>query len=354
MSSQSFHRLLRALQNKRVDSTPVWMMRQAGRYLPEYRDLRAQAPNFLAFCQNSELAAKATLQPLQRFPLDAAILFSDILVVPHAMGLELHYGQGEGPYFSTPIRSSADLNKLGMPDPAGELGYVSDTIRIVRRELNEKVPLIGFAGSPWTVAAYMVEGKGSKNFNIIRAMRYQQPALLHRLLAHLSEATVSYLSAQINAGVQAIMLFDTWGSILSGADYEEFSLAYMQLILQQLPREQYGEYIPRIIFTKGGGQWLEAMSDSGCDAIGIDWTTDLSQARSRVGHKVALQGNLDPAALYAAPSDIRQYVRDVLNSYGYGSGHVFNLGHGIYPDIPVEHISAMVDEVHRYSARFHL
>ncbi|HXH02421.1 MAG TPA: uroporphyrinogen decarboxylase [Candidatus Competibacteraceae bacterium] len=346
-------RLLRALTRQPVDCTPVWLMRQAGRYLPEYRATRARAGDFMALCRTPELACEVTLQPLARFPLDAAILFSDILTVPDAMGLGLSFGEGEGPRFAQPVRSAADVARLFVPDPEGELRYVMDAVRLIRRELAGRVPLIGFAGSPWTLATYMVEGSSSKEFARIKSLLYDQPALLHRLLGVVSDAVTAYLNAQVAAGAQALMLFDTWGGALSSRAYREFSLAYMARIIAGLSREAEGRRVPVILFTKGGGQWLEAMAASGCDALGLDWSTDIGDARRRVGEQVALQGNLDPCVLYAAPAAIRTEVAAILAAYGAGSGHVFNLGHGIHPAVNPEHVAALVQAVHELSAPYH-
>lgn len=353
MSELKNDRFLRALLRQPVDVTPVWMMRQAGRYLPEYRATRAKAGDFLRLCQTPELACEVTLQPLDRFPLDAAILFSDILTVPDAMGLGLYFEEGEGPRFRKPVRTEADVRALGVPDPEGELRYVMDAVRLIRRELNGRVPLIGFSGSPWTLATYMVEGGSSKEFSIIKAMLYDRPELLHRLLDTTARAVSAYLNAQIAAGAQAVMVFDTWGGALGPREYREFSLAYMTRIIGQLTREHDGRQVPVILFTKGGGQWLEAMADSGADALGLDWTTDIGAARARVGDRVALQGNLDPSVLYAQPEHIRAEVARVLAAYGKGNGHVFNLGHGIHPRIDPEHAAAMIAAVHELSRPYH-
>jgi len=329
-------------------------MRQAGRYLPEYRATRARAGSFLSLCMNPELACEVTLQPLARYRLDAAILFSDILTVPHAMNVGLEFEAGEGPKIARPVRTVADIDRLPVPDPEGELRYVMDAVRLIRRELGGRVPLIGFAGSPWTVATYMVEGGGSKNFQHIKGMLYGAPSELHQLLDVVSRATVAYLNAQIAAGAQAVMVFDTWGGVLTPADYRDFSLSYMQRIVDGLTRESEGRRVPVILFTKGGGAWLDVMAATGCDALGVDWTTDLADARVLVGDRVALQGNLDPSVLYAPPEQIRARVAAVLASYGHGPGHVFNLGHGIHPDVPPEHALAMVDAVHDLSPQYHL
>jgi len=345
--------LLRALLREPVERTPVWFMRQAGRYLPEYREIRKAAGGFMDLCRNPELACKVTVQPLQRFPLDAAIMFSDILTVPDAMGLGLYFEAGEGPKFERPVQTAADIKKLLAPDPEHDLGYVMQAIRVIREELNGQVPLIGFAGSPWTVATYAVEGGSSKNFPLIKGMLYEQPGLLHKLMEKLASATTDYLNAQINAGVQAVMIFDTWGGALSPAAYKEFSLQYMQRIVDNLVRENDGRKVPVILFTKGAGSRLADMADSGCDALGVDWTTDLADARKLTGDKVALQGNLDPSILYAGPAAIRKEVKKVLASYGHGPGHVFNLGHGIHPEVDPANVAAMVSAVHDLSPIWH-
>ncbi len=346
-------RLLRALLRQPVDATTVWMMRQAGRYLPEYRATRAQAGSFMQLCKNPELACEVTLQPLERFPLDAAILFSDILTIPDAMGLGLYFTEGEGPAFERPVRSAADVDAIGVPDPEQELGYVMDAVRTIRRELNGRVPLIGFSGSPWTLATYMIEGGTTKNFARCKGMLFDQPSLMHRLLEKVADSVASYLNAQVAAGAQALMIFDTWGGVLTPRDYDEFSLAYMTRVIQGLQREAEGRRVPVILFTKGGSQWLEQMAASGADALGLDWTIELAEARARVGDRVALQGNMDPCILYAAPERIRQEVATLLASYGSGTGHVFNLGHGIHPNIDPEHAGAMIDAVHELSVPYH-
>ena len=346
-------RLLRALLREPVDRTPVWIMRQAGRYLPEYRATREKAGSFMKLCTTPELACEVTLQPLARFPLDAAILFSDILTVPDAMGLGLGFVEGEGPRFARPVRTAADVKNLAVPDPEDKLRYVTDAVRLIRRELDGKVPLIGFAGSPWTIATYMVEGQGGTSFSIIKKMLFDQPPLLHSLLDVVARAVTAYINAQIAAGVQAVMLFDTWGGALAPRDYREFSLNYMQTIVSGLTRKAEGRRVPVILFTKGGGQWLEGMAASGCDALGIDWTTDLKGARARVGQRVALQGNLDPCVLYASPDRIRAEVETVLDSFGHGHGHVFNLGHGIHPDVDPERVEVLVEAVQSASMKYH-
>jgi len=346
-------RFLRALLCQPVDRTPVWIMRQAGRYLPEYRATRERAGSFMKLCGTPELACEVTLQPLRRFPLDAAILFSDILTIPDAMGLGLGFAEGEGPRFTHPVRSAADVKKLAVPDPEDKLRYVVDAVRLIRRELDGQVPLIGFAGSPWTIATYMVEGQGGGNFSIVKKMLFDQPQLLHALLDVVARSVTSYLNAQIAAGAQAVMVFDTWGGVLAPRDYREFSLRYLQAIVSGLTRQAQGRKVPVTLFTKGGGQWLEAMAATGCDALGVDWTTDLEDARARVGKHVALQGNMDPCVLYASPERIRAEVDTVLSSYGAGSGHVFNLGHGIHPDINPEHVAVLVEAVHSASKQYH-
>lgn len=345
---------IKALLKQPIERTPVWMMRQAGRYLPEYRQVREQAGSFLNLCTNPELACEVTLQPLRRFDFDAAILFSDILTIPDAMGLGLYFTEGEGPKFSRPISSAADIMQLPVPDPCLDLAYVIDAVRLIRKNLQGSVPLIGFSGSPWTLATYMVEGGSSKSFQKVKGLMFEQPLLMHQLLDKIARAVAAYLNAQIEAGAQAVMLFDTWGGLLSSEDYLEFSLHYAKQIRALLNTEQGGQRIPTILFTKGGGLWLEAMAESGYEALGLDWQTDIGQARTRVGQQVALQGNLDPISLYAQPSVIVEKVKTVLEKYGTGSGHVFNLGHGILPDINPEHVKAMVDAVHHYSPIYHL
>jgi len=346
-------RLLKALMRQPVDRTPVWIMRQAGRYLPEYRATREQAGDFLTLCKTPELACEVTLQPLRRFDLDAAIIFSDILTIPDAMGLELSLEEGRGPVFARPVRDAAAIDALRAPDPETELGYVMEAIRLTRRELDGKVPLIGFSGSPWTLATYMVEGQSSREFSTIKRLVYDQPALAHRLLEVVADSVAAYLNAQIAAGAQAVMLFDTWGGVLTPRDYRDFSLDYMRRIIAALNRHAEGHAVPVILFTKGGGDWLEDIAASGCDAAGLDWTVDIGAARSRVGSRVALQGNMDPNMLYASPARIRREVTEILAAYGSGPGHVFNLGHGIHPAIDPEHVSVLVDAVHELSASYH-
>ena len=346
-------RLIRALLRQPVDITPVWMMRQAGRYLPEYLKVRKQAGSFMNLCTNPELACEVTMQPLERFPLDAAILFSDILTIPDAMGLGLYFEEGEGPRFKKPLRTAADVHALSVPDPETELRYVMDAVRLIRKTLDNRLPLIGFSGSPWTLATYMVEGSSTKTFSRIKGMLYSEPRLLHQLLDTIATAVSSYLNAQIAAGAQAVMIFDTWGGVLTPDDYRNFSLQYMQKIIASLTREADDQQVPVVLFTKGGCQWLELMADTGADALGLDWSTDLAMARTRVGDRVALQGNLDPAVLYATPEVIREQVGQVLAQFGQGSGHVFNLGHGITPDVAPENAGALVAAVHELSAQYH-
>jgi uroporphyrinogen decarboxylase len=344
---------LRALLREKTDYTPVWMMRQAGRYLPEYNETRKRAGSFLQLCKNPDLATEVTLQPLARFPLDAAILFSDILTIPDAMGLGLYFAEGEGPKFERPLREEWEIRDLSVPDPTEHLGYVMDAVRQIRKALDNEVPLIGFAGSPWTLATYMVEGRGGTDFLLIKKMAYQRPDLLHHVLDITAQAVTVYLNAQIEAGAQAVMIFDSWGGALSHAAYREFSLRYMEQIVSGLTREREGRRVPSIVFTKGGGLWLEAMADIGADALGLDWTMDIGAARKRVGEKVALQGNLDPAILLSTPEAIEREVATILASYGQGHGHVFNLGHGITQFTPPDNAACMIDAVHRLSRPYH-
>ena len=341
-------RFLRALRREATDTTPVWVMRQAGRYLPEYRATRASAGSFMALAQNPELACEVTLQPLERFELDAAILFSDILTIPDAMGLGLSFAQGEGPQFAHPVRTRADIEKLGVPDMESELRYVMDAVRVIRKELDGRVPLIGFSGSPWTLACYMVEGQGSRDFARLKAMCWSEPALAHRLLDTLAQAVAAYLIAQAAAGAQALMIFDTWGGLLGPAPFREFSLRYMAQVVEALKAHPASRDLPVTLFSKGAGQHLATMADTGCTALGVDWTVDLADARQAVQGRVALQGNLDPAILQASPEVIRREVRRVMDSYGNHPGHVFNLGHGITPEVNPEHVKVLVDEVHAY------
>lgn len=341
-------RLLRALLREPVDRTPIWIMRQAGRYLPEYRATRSQAGSFLDLCQNPELACEVTLQPLRRFPLDAAILFSDILTVPDAMGLGLYFESGEGPRFRDPVRSVTEIERLPIPDPEQELRYVMDAVRLIRRELGGAVPLIGFSGSPWTLATYMVEGAGSRDFPETKRLLYAEPQAMHTLLQKVSTAVSLYLNAQIRAGAQAVMIFDTWGGSLTPRQYREFSLGYMQRIVSELIRENEGRRVPVILFTKGGGAWLEAQAEAGADALGLDWTTEISDAAARVGDRVALQGNLDPAVLYAGDDVVRAEAGRVLDGFPLRTGHVFNLGHGIHPGIDPDRVATLVETVQSY------
>ncbi|MCL9682771.1 uroporphyrinogen decarboxylase [Legionella maioricensis] len=342
---------LRALRRQPVERTPVWIMRQAGRYLPEYRKTREQAGDFLSLCKNPELACEVTLQPLRRFSLDAAILFSDILTIPDAMGLGLYFADGEGPCFSKPIRDVKAINDLIIPDITDSLDYVMNAVRLIRREMPQELPLIGFSGSPWTLGCYMVEGGSSRDFKRILKLVYTEPEAAHLLLNKLALSVSAYLMEQIKAGVNAIMIFDTWGGILTPVNYQNFSLYYMQKIVREI-KAKYAD-IPIILFTKGGGQWLEQMAATGCDALGIDWTCDLHSARKRVGDKVALQGNLDPAVLLSSEQCIRKQVEQVLASFGQGAGHVFNLGHGITPDVPPEHVAVMIDAINEFSPQYH-
>jgi len=342
--------LLRALRREPTAYTPVWLMRQAGRYLPEYRATRERAGSFLALAHSPALATEVTLQPLDRFPLDAAILFSDILTVPDAMGLGLYFADGEGPRFERPLRDEAAVRALAAPDPADRLRYVLDAVREIRKALAGRVPLIGFSGSPFTLACYMVEGAGSDDWRMLKTMLYARPDLLHRILEVNARAVADYLNAQIEAGAQVVMLFDTWGGQLSYAGYEEFSLAYSRRVLSALREAPEGGRVPSILFTKGGGAWLQAMAASGCDAVGLDWTVDAAAARASVGTRVALQGNLDPSALFAPPERVREEARRVLEAFGSAPGHIFNLGHGISQHTPVESVAALVDEVRTYSA----
>jgi uroporphyrinogen decarboxylase len=344
---------LRALMRQPVSRTPVWIMRQAGRYLPEYREVRGQAGDFMSLCRNPELACEVTLQPLRRYKLDAAILFSDILTVPDAMGLGLHFITGEGPKFKNPVRTADAIRDLRVPDVEKTLGYVFEAVRTIRRELNGEVPLIGFAGSPFTVGTYMVEGSSSREFPNIKALAKDAPDVLDHLMNIVAETTIEYLNAQIDAGAQAVQIFDTWGAALEGDDFRRFSMASMQKIIDGLTREKDGRQIPVILFTKGAGPLLTDLAETGCDALGVDWTTDLATAREYVSDKVALQGNLDPATLRESPEVIRQGVADTLASYGKGPGHVFNLGHGITPDIDPDNLGALVDAVHELSPKYH-
>jgi len=345
--------LLRALLREPTPYTPIWIMRQAGRYLPEYNQTRARAGSFLDLCRNPDLATEVTLQPLARFPLDAAIVFSDILTIPDAMGLGLYFEEGEGPKLERPLRDEWEIRDLAVPDVESQLGYVLDTVSQVRRALDNQVPLIGFSGSPFTLACYMVEGEGSTNFQKTKAMLYSRPDLLHRILAVTADSVTAYLNAQINRGAQAVMVFDTWGGTLSHAAFHAFSLAYLRRVVEGLAREREGSRVPSIVFTKGGGLWLESLAGCGCDALGLDWTVDIAAARRRVGSQVALQGNLDPAVLLAPPEVVRREAEQVLAAYGSGTGHVFNLGHGVSQFTPPENVATLVDVVHEVGARYH-
>jgi uroporphyrinogen decarboxylase len=350
---------LRALRRQPTDYTPLWLMRQAGRYLPEYNATRTRAGSFLGLAQNPHFATEVTLQPLDRYALDAAILFSDILTVPDAMGLGLRFEAGEGPKFDRPLRTEADVAALEVPD-MDKLRYVFDAVSEIRRALvqngRQRVPLIGFSGSPWTLACYMVEGGGSEDYRTVKTLLYSRPDLMHRILAVNAEAVAQYLGAQIDAGAQAVMVFDSWGGVLADGAFQEFSLAYSQRVITALKQRADARDVPVILFTKGGGQWLEAMADTGADALGLDWTTNLGQARARVGQRVALQGNLDPNVLFAPPAAIEKEVQRLLQSFGplqTGVGHVFNLGHGISQFTPPEHVSALVEAVHTHSRALH-
>ncbi len=340
---------LRALLREPTDYTPMWLMRQAGRYLPEYCETRRQAGSFLNLCKNPELACEVTLQPLARYDLDAAILFSDILTVPDAMGLGLYFAEGEGPRFERPLRDEADIRKLAVPDPHAELRYVVDAVSTIRTALDGRVPLIGFSGSPWTLACYMVEGASSSDYRLIKTMAYSRPELLHHILDVTAKSVVAYLNAQIEAGAQAVMVFDSWGGVLSEAAYKQFSLPYLQQVVDGLIREREGRRVPSIVFTKGGGLWINDIANIGADAVGLDWTMDIGRARALVGDRVALQGNLDPNVLFGTPETIAAEARQILDAFGPNPGHVFNLGHGISQFTPPEAVSVLVDTVHQYS-----
>lgn len=348
---------LRVLRGEKVERTPIWVMRQAGRYLPEYRATRAAAGDFLTLCKTPDLACEVTLQPIDRFGLDAAILFSDILTIPDAMGLELVLEEGVGPVFNKPIRCTADIDQLAVPDPEGELGYVMDAVRVIRHELDGRVPLIGFTGSPWTLASYMVEGQGSKEFRRIKGLMFESPDAAHRLLQVVTDAVIVYLKAQVAAGAQSLMVFDTWGGMLSTANYQRFSLAYMQQIVTAIKQDPATAATPIVLFTKGGGQWLEMMADTGCDGLGLDWTVDIAQARARVGDRVVLQGNMDPVVMNTGRAQVEQEAMQVLSGYGIHDvnckGHIFNLGHGIQPFAKPENMQALVQTVQQHSAEFH-
>lgn len=354
MTSLKNDTFLRALQRERTAYTPVWMMRQAGRYLPEYRESRKHAGSFMSLCQSPDFATEVTLQPLDRYPLDAAILFSDILTIPDAMGLGLYFEEGEGPKFERTLREESDILKLAVPDVGSDLKYVTDAVSQIRGALDGRVPLIGFSGSPWTLATYMVEGRGGTDFLTIKKMAYARPELLHRILDITTQTVIAYLNAQIAAGAQAVMIFDSWGGALSHHAYEEFSLQYMRRIVSALTKENEGRAVPSIVFTKGGGLWLEAQAETGADALGLDWTVSLGEARRRVGSKVALQGNMDPAILLSTPEAVEKEVARILADYGIGNGHVFNLGHGITQYTPPENAEAMIKAVHAISSKYHL
>jgi uroporphyrinogen decarboxylase len=346
---------LRALRREHTEYTPLWLMRQAGRYLPEYVATRATAGSFMGLATNPELACEVTLQPLRRYALDAAILFSDILTVPDAMGLGLSFAQGEGPRFANPVRDEAAVAKLEVPD-MDKLRYVFDAVTLIRKELNGKVPLIGFSGSPWTLSCYMVEGAGSDDYRLVKSMMYSRPDLMHRMLAVNADAVAAYLNAQIEAGAQAVMIFDSWGGVLADGAFQEFSLAYTKRVLDKLKREHAGVNIPRIVFTKGGGLWLEQIAATGCEGVGVDWTVNLAQARARIGKLAAIQGNLDPNVLFAPAAQIRREVEKALDSFGaVGAGdkvgHVFNLGHGISQFTPPQSVEVLVDAVHSHSRK---
>lgn len=346
---------LRALCREKTDFTPLWLMRQAGRYLPEYCETRACAGSFMGLAQNPDYATEVTLQPIDRYGLDAAILFSDILTVPDAMGLGLSFVQGEGPVFAKPVQDEAAVAQLAAPDPNVELKYVMDAVSSIRKALNNRVPLIGFSGSPFTLACYMVEGRGSRDFRTVKTMMYRRPDLFHRILEVNAEAVALYLNAQIKAGAQAVQIFDTWGGMLADGDFQTFSLAYTKKVVEKLIRENDGAKVPSIVFTKGGGEWIADIASIGCDAVGLDWSVNLTRARKVVGDRVALQGNLDPFVLFGDEETIRREARRVLDAYGEvgAGGHVFNLGHGINQFTPVENVQILVDEVHSYSRRHH-
>ena len=346
-------RFLKALLRQSVDQTPVWMMRQAGRYLPEYRATRKIAGDFLSLCKNAEFACEVTVQPLDRYELDAAILFSDILTIPDAMGCGLYFEAGEGPRFERPVRTREDIDALPVPSMADALDYVMDAVKTIRRELNGRVPLIGFSGSPWTLATYMIEGSGSKEYRYAKGLMYSDPGALHALLDKLSTAVADYLNAQIAAGAQAVQIFDTWGGVLTEPAYREFSLSYMEQIVRALVRESEGRQVPVILFTKGGGAWLEQMAATGCDALGLDWTVDLGQCRARVGAQVALQGNLDPSVLFGSDDLVISEVERLVRSFGPHPGHIFNLGHGINQHVDPQRPATMIDAVRRISREIH-
>ena len=348
---------LRALRGERVERTPIWVMRQAGRYLPDYRATRASAGDFLTLCKTPEMACEVTLQPIDHFGLDAAILFSDILTIPDAMGLELVLEEGVGPVFQKPLMGAADINELAVPDMHADLGYVMDAVALIRRELNDRVPLIGFTGSPWTLASYMVEGKGSKDFAKVKGLMFGEPELMHTLLNVVTDAVIEYLRAQVRAGVQSLMVFDTWGGMLSTAAFKTFSLAYMQRIVTAIKSDSDCKDVPIVLFTKGGGQWLEMLADTGCDGLGLDWTIDIAQAKQRVGDRVILQGNMDPVVMSTTGAAVESQARAVLDGYGQvgaqDRGHIFNLGHGIQPTAKPDNMRVLVETVKSYSPSFH-
>jgi len=349
---------LRTLRGEKVERTPIWVMRQAGRYLPEYRATRAQAGDFLTLCKTPELACEVTMQPIDRFGLDAAILFSDILTIPDAMGLELVLEEGVGPVFNKPIRNQADIDALGIPDAEQDLGYVMNAVRVIRAELNGRVPLIGFTGSPWTLASYMVEGSGSKEFRRIKGLMFESPQAAHQLLQIVTDSVIQYLKAQVAAGAQSLMVFDTWGGMLSTANYQTFSLAYMQQIVSAIKADANCKDVPIVLFTKGGGQWLEMMADTGCDGLGLDWTVDIASAKARVGDRVVLQGNMDPVVMNTGQAQVADHAMQVLQGYGQHNdgekGHIFNLGHGIQPFAKPENMKTLVDTVQGDSGQFHI
>ena len=353
MSALKNDTFLRALLRQPTAYTPIWIMRQAGRYLAEYNQTRKQAGSFMDLCRNPQLATEVTMQPLARFPLDAAILFSDILTIPDAMGLGLYFAEGEGPRFERPLREEWEIRNLEAIDPGDHLRYVLDAVSHIRKALDNEVPLIGFSGSPYTLACYMIEGRGGTEFHEIKRMLYARPDLLHAILEVNTRSVIDYLNAQIEAGAQAVMIFDSWGGNLSKAAFDEFSLPYLKRICAELKKEHGGERVPSIVFTKGGGQWLEALAGCGSDALSVDWTTDIGSARARVGERVALQGNLDPAILLTNPEVVHREAARVLAAYGHGSGHVFNLGHGVSRFTPPENVAALVDAVHRESRQYH-
>ena len=351
MTSLKNDRLIRAIRKEAIDRTPVWIMRQAGRYLPEYRETRRQAGDFLTLCRTPELACEVTLQPLRRYDLDAAIIFSDILVIPDAMGLGLRMEESVGPVFENPITSGTDIQKLARPDPEDDLGYVMDAVRTTVNSLDGSVPLIGFSGSPWTLAVYMIEGRSKTDFGKILNFAKTQTEDLHQLLEFLTLSVAEYLTAKARAGVSALMIFDTWGGLLDTPQYLDLSLRYMQRIVEELYTQ--APEIPTILFSKGGGKWLENIADTKCSAIGVDWTVDIGDARHRVGDRVALQGNMHPDSLRLSEDQIEQQVAGILESFGYGSGHIFNLGHGIKPDIDPEKVSVLVNAVTSFSKKYH-